>query len=121
MTPKKFTEVDDRSEVLIFSGNRLHSDGLLIQLLCLPQTREHLAKTIQAGFEVFDDLFSQIAGFGQVVQVGQALVPEPEDVQTRLVARYDLLIPVAAPTAFRCILLVPGSPCAHDGSAGCSS
>ena len=49
----------------------------------------------------------EVGGFGQVIQIGQVFVLEPEDVEADLVARPEFLITVAAPTAFRCVLLVP--------------
>ena len=55
----------------------------------------------EAGFEGLDDLFDEIIGFGQVIQICQALVFEPSDVETGLVARADFLIAVAAPAAFQ--------------------
>ena len=79
----------------------------MLHLSC-SQPRQHLAETVEASLKVFDDLFGEVVGLRQVVQVRQALVPEPENIETGLVARADLLIAVAAPTALRCLLLVPG-------------
>ena len=66
------------------------------------------AEARQAGFEVVDDLCGQFLGFGEVVEVGEALVLEPEDVEAGLVASGDLFVGVAAPAAVRCSGLVPG-------------
>ena len=51
------------------------------------QFGENFAEAVEGGFEVFDDLFSEVVWFGQVVQVDQAVVLEPEDIETGLVAR----------------------------------
>ena len=72
------------------------------------ETGEHLAEALQACFEVFDDLFGEVVGLRQVVQVRQALVLEPENIEAGLVAHPDLLITVTAPASFGCVLLVPG-------------
>ena len=62
-----------------------------------------------------------VVGLRQVIQVRQALVLEPEDIEAGLVARADFLIAVAAPTGLPGWPSRPKSPCACAGSAGCSS
>ena len=44
------------------------------------QLGENFAEAVEGGFEVVDDLFGEVVGLRQVVQVDQAFVLEPEDV-----------------------------------------
>lgn len=69
--------------------------------------RRDLPEAVQPGFKIFNDLQRQDIRLGQVVQIGEALVLQPEDIQTGLVTRDDLLIAVFAPAAFRVVGFVP--------------
>jgi hypothetical protein len=50
------------------------------------QPGRHIAEGLQRGLQVFDDLLLQHVRGWQVVQIFQAVVLQPEDVQARLVA-----------------------------------
>ena len=57
--------------------------------------------------QVLHDILGQLLRGGQVVQVGQGLVLDPEDIQAGLVPGKDLLRREAVPAAFR-VLLISG-------------
>ena len=59
-------------------------DSSFHQLPALPQTGEHFTKTIQASLQVFNDLFGEVVGLWQVIQVRQALVLEPGNIEAGL-------------------------------------
>ena len=46
-------------------------------------------KALHVGFQVFDDLGSENVGIGKVVQIGEALVLDPGDVEAGLVVGED--------------------------------
>jgi hypothetical protein len=50
------------------------------------QSRKHCAEAGETGFEVFDDFFGQSVRLGQVVEIGQTLVFQPENIKARFVA-----------------------------------
>jgi hypothetical protein len=58
---------------------------------------EHLPKTSQPRLQVLNDLLRWSLGFRQVVQVGEAPILQPEDIQARLVPYHKFLIAEAAP------------------------
>lgn len=66
-----------------------------------------IPEILQGGFDVLDDVLGQQIGVGQVVQVGQAFVFEPEDIQIGLVAGSDFRVAEPAPATFR-VLGRPG-------------
>ena len=67
----------------------------------------NIAKTVQPRLQVVDDLQCQFIRLGQIVQIGKALVFQPENIQAGFVTRDDLLVIEFSPAAFR-ILLAPG-------------
>ena len=71
------------------------------------QAGQHRPKAVQARFEVFDDLLGQLVRFRQVVEVGEAFVFEPEDIETGLVARGEFFVCVLAPAAVGVLFGVP--------------
>ena len=71
------------------------------------QHRRHGSEAVQAGFEVIDDLFREVRGFRQVVEVGEAVVLEPEEVQAGLVPGDEFFIGELPPTAVGVLLGVP--------------
>jgi len=58
-----------------------------------------LLKTLNTCFKVFDDLFSKYIRIGEVVQVCQAFVSDPEDVQAGFVPGDDVFIGNFTPSA----------------------
>lgn len=66
------------------------------------QPREHLAEAGKARFQVLDDLLGQLVRFGQVVQVGEALVLEPEQIEAGLVAGDQLVVMSRERAGARC-------------------
>ena len=81
--------------------------AILASLSRLRESGEHLAEAIESSFEVFDNFLSEIIRFWQVVEVGEALVLEPEDIEAGLVARDKLVIAEFAPAAFRVLVSIP--------------
>jgi hypothetical protein len=61
----------------------------------------NLLKAFQAGFDVLDDLGGEDVGVGEVVQICEAFVFQPEYVEVGLVAGDDLLVGEFSPSAFR--------------------
>ena len=90
---------------LYFQMARLALLRPLVQLPCLLQIGEHFAEAVEASSQVFDDLFGKVVGLGQVVQVRQALVLEPEYVGAGLVAGRQFFAVVTTPTALEQVLL----------------
>jgi hypothetical protein len=43
------------------------------------KARQNLTKAVKTGFEILDDFHREFVRFGQVVEIGEALVPEPEN------------------------------------------
>ena len=74
----------------------------------LPQPREHLSKSVKSGFQILDDLLGKLVWLGQVVQIHQTLVLEPQDIEAGLVTGRQFLVAVAAPAALGSIPFVPG-------------
>ena len=57
---------------------------------------------------VFDDFFGEVGGFGEVVEVGEAVVLEPEKIEARLVPRREFGVLELAPASLGIFLRVPG-------------
>ena len=85
-------------------ANRLCRDGVAPRL---PQHRQHLPKAVKPGLQVLDDLLGELVRLRQVVQIDQALVLEPEDVEAGLVPGRQLLVAVAPPAALGRFPLIP--------------
>ena len=66
-----------------------------------------LFKACHCCFEIFDDVVGQYIGVRQIVQIGQAFVFQPEDIQAGFVAVDDFVIGELAPAAFRIGFRVP--------------
>jgi hypothetical protein len=66
----------------------------------LPQILSNQPKLFQRRLQILHDLGSDDAGFGQVVRILQRLVPQPEDIETGLVAGDECLIIVTTPATF---------------------
>lgn len=81
--------------------------GLLLLGLFALQCVQQLAKLIHGGLQIFHDILSQFFRGGQVVQVGQRFILDPENVQTGFVPGKNVLYRKAAPTTFG-IFLAPG-------------
>jgi hypothetical protein len=75
--------------------------------LCIDRFHD-LLKTLDTCFEVFDDLFSKHIRIGEVVQICQAFVSDPEDVQAGFVTGDDVFIGEFSPSAVG-IVFRPGS------------
>ena len=73
-----------------------------------PEPSHNLPEAVEPGFEVLDDLLSELVRLGEVVDVGQARIPEPEETQAGLVAGHEIVMAVAAPASVRVLLLMPG-------------
>jgi hypothetical protein len=58
-----------------------------------------LFEALGAGFKIFNNLFGQHIRIRQVVQISQALIPDPEDIQAGFVPGGDLVIAESAPPA----------------------
>lgn len=71
------------------------------------QARQHGPKTTQPRLQVLNDLLRQLIRLRQIVQIREALVLEPEDIQAGLVARGQFLVCVLTPAALRTLLRVP--------------
>jgi hypothetical protein len=54
--------------------------------LCLGEFVNNLSKTLQPRFEIFNDLTSKHVGIGQIVEIGEALVFQLENILARFVA-----------------------------------
>ena len=67
----------------------------------------YLLKTFDTCFKVFDDLFSKHIRIGEVVQICQAFVSDPEDVQTLFVTGDDIFIGKFVPPAVGIIFQLP--------------
>lgn len=63
---------------------------------------------MQASFDVINDFFGEDFRFGQVVEIGEAFVLEPKDVQAGLVACEYILERKLAPATFGILFRVPG-------------
>ena len=72
-----------------------------------PQRGEDGAEVVQAGFNVFYDVFREVGWLGEVVEVGEAFIFEPGDVQAGFVAGDDVRIFIFAPAAFGIFFGVP--------------
>lgn len=71
------------------------------------QCPDNFSEAVEACFQIFDDFLGQFIGFGKVIQVGQAFVLKPKDIQAGFVAGNDLFIGVFAPPALRVLFLAP--------------
>jgi len=87
-------------------GKKKAEDVLPIgpDLACCPaelcdfiQPCQNLTEAIQSRFQVFDDLLGKIVRLWQVIEVREALVLKPEDIEACLVARGQLLVGELAP------------------------
>lgn len=72
------------------------------------QSRCNFPKTIQSRLKIVNNLKGQLIRFGQIIQIGQALILQPKNIQTGFVACHDLIKTVFTPAAFRIVLFVPG-------------
>ena len=70
-------------EVTRRSGARLGSSRTATTTVALA---EHLAKAIKPSFQILDDLLGELVRFRQVIQIDQALVLEPEDIEAGAVS-----------------------------------
>jgi hypothetical protein len=66
-------------------------------LRCLVQPRQNLAKTIEVRLQVLNDLFRQLVRLGQIVGIGKAFVPQPENIEAGFIAGDQIVIGVSAP------------------------
>ena len=72
-----------------------------------PQGQEHILQTRQSRLQALDDLFGQLLRLGQVVEVGEAVVLQPEEVEAGFVAGGQLGVGELPPAAGRIFLRVP--------------
>lgn len=75
--------------------------------LCFIQGVKNFPKAVKTGFQVLDDLFCQFIGFRKIVEVGKALVLEPENIEAGFVTGEQFLIGVLAPAAIRMLVSMP--------------
>src|SRR4051794_18415395 len=57
---------------------------------CLVQCAQNLAKAIKTRLQVLDDFLGEFVRFGQVIEISEALVPEPEHIEACLISRLQL-------------------------------
>ena len=76
-------------------------------LLSFAKAGQNGAKAGQAGFQVFYDLLRQLVGFRQIVEVGETLILQPEDIEAGFITGCQFLVGVPTPAAFR---VLPGIP-----------
>jgi hypothetical protein len=69
----------------------------LLRLYCFLQASENFSEAIQARLKILDNIFGQIVRLWQVIEVGEALVLQPEHVRAGFVARDQLFVRVASP------------------------
>ena len=62
----------------------------------------------ESGFDVLDDVLREVFRVGQVVEVGEAAVFEPKEVEAGFVAGVDFLAAEFPPATFGVLLQVPG-------------
>ena len=75
---------------------------MFISVLFLPQCGLEFGEALQSTLEVFDDIRGENVGGGEVVQIGERLVLDPEEIEAGLVPGQDVLLHIeAAPTAVR--------------------
>jgi len=60
------------------------------------QVTRDFTELFEGGFEVFDDFLSEDIGIGEIVEFFEALVSEPEDVETGFVAVDEFFVIVRA-------------------------
>ena len=58
------------------------------------------AETFEAGLDVLDDLLGEIGGLGQAVEVGEAVVLQPEEVEAGFIAGGQLGVGELPPGTF---------------------
>lgn len=95
------------SEVISNSGMAFHLSFLLLGLVerfltlgpCRTECACYRAKAGQSCFDVFDDLVGEDFGFGEVVEVGEGVVLEPEYIEAGFVTAGEFFVGVFAPTA----------------------
>jgi hypothetical protein len=66
------------------------------------------AEVLESGFKVFGDVFGEVFGIGEIVEVGKALVFEPGDVEAGFIAGDELGVGEPAPAAVGALFGVPG-------------
>lgn len=71
-------------------------------------TPQDLPKALHAGLQILDDLLSQDIRVRQVVQVREAFVLDPGDVQAGLVSGDDILVRELPPSSFGILLYIEG-------------
>ena len=79
------------------------------------QGRSNGAEALQASLNVVDDFLSQVRGLREIVEIGEAVILEPEEVEAGFIAGNELVVAILPPTAFRVLFGVPGflgTPCA---------
>ena len=91
-----------------FEFSRRIFGNLTDQFVHLFHPVHNLAEAFQRRLDVFDNIAGEHIRVGQIVQIGQALVLDPADIQARLVPADHVLIGKPAPAAFRVGFRVPG-------------
>ncbi|MGJ0485563.1 MAG: hypothetical protein ACR65R_13695 [Methylomicrobium sp.] len=86
-------------------GNSAHHQPHCLKSI---QHSRNFPKTSQPRFDIVDDLCRNIVRLGQIVEVGQRFILQPENIQAGFVAGQDLLIGKFAPAAFGVVLVVLG-------------
>ena len=71
------------------------------------QSRCNFPKTIQSRLKIVNNLKGQLIRFGQIIQIGQALILQPKNIQTGFVACHDLINAEPAPAPLGIALLTP--------------
>lgn len=75
--------------------------------LLLRQRSDDFPEAAQSRLKVINNLRRQFIRFREIVQISQALVLQPEDVQAGFIPADDLVIAESAPAPLGIILLVP--------------
>ena len=75
--------------------------------LLRPQLPLQLHKALQSALQVLNDLLGQLIGTGEIVQIGQGLVLDPENIQAGLIPLQDIFDLETAEATLR-VLLRPG-------------
>ena len=83
-----------------------------LYLIALPSSIQlpfQFLKALQGALEIFDDVVGKRFGIGEIVEVGEGFVLDPEDVETRLVTLQYLIDAKSTPTTVGILF----RPCFH--------
>ncbi len=72
-----------------------------VRKVFLPDGKVNLFKALDSRLQTLDNVARQNIRVGKIVQVGQAFILEPGDIQTGLVPRQDIFVGKSPPSSFR--------------------